>query len=334
MASKLQRRITISVRLVCGIAASLFLPVFLLACSHTPAPVEERSVGSAVEVQGSRPPDRTTAVTTRPARLPGVTESEAAAGNDGWHVVTAGETLYGIAFHHGLDYRDLAGWNDIAAPYRIYTRQRLRLTAPEGYQGPAAATGSTPASPSATKRVAETQPRAPATDDSPAPPREDSSASEDDDGPEQSAGSGPPATEPSRRIPAVSVEVLNRDPEKWLWPARGSITQRFNPAAGERKGIIIAAQPGDPVLATAAGQVVYSGNGLIGYGELVIIKHSARLLSAYAHNSRRLVLEGDLVAAGQAIAEVGQDGRGRPGLHFEVRRNGQPVDPLGYLPRL
>ncbi len=99
-----------------------------------------------------------------------------------------------------------------------------------------------------------------------------------------------------------------------------------------RQGIDIAGKAGDPVRAAADGQVVYSGNGLIGYGELIIVKHSASLLSAYGHNRRRLVQEGDTVKAGQQIAEMGSTSASRDMLHFEIRRNGKPVDPMAFLP--
>ncbi len=118
----------------------------------------------------------------------------------------------------------------------------------------------------------------------------------------------------------------------WRWPANGPVTRRFQ-AGDTRKGIHIAGQAGQPVVAAAGGQVVYSGTGLIGYGELIIIKHSEVLLSAYGHNRNRLVREGDSVAAGRVIAEMGLDERGEPLLHFEIRRNGQPEDPLNFLPR-
>jgi lipoprotein NlpD len=123
------------------------------------------------------------------------------------------------------------------------------------------------------------------------------------------------------------------DPERWLWPAEGRLLSRFQADDPARKGIQIGGEEGQPVVATAAGEVVYSGSGLIGFGELIIVKHSDRMLSAYAHNRHRLVVEGQSVAAGEQLAEMGRNDRNQPMLHFEIRVNGAPQDPLKYLPR-
>ncbi|MBN8481300.1 MAG: peptidoglycan DD-metalloendopeptidase family protein, partial [Xanthomonadales bacterium] len=118
----------------------------------------------------------------------------------------------------------------------------------------------------------------------------------------------------------------------WRWPADGARISAYVAGDPTRQGIDIAGKPGDPVRAAADGEVVYSGNGLIGYGELVIVKHTPALLSAYGHNRRRLVQEGDKVKAGQQIAEMGSSSASRDMLHFEIRRNGKPVDPAAFLP--
>lgn len=118
---------------------------------------------------------------------------------------------------------------------------------------------------------------------------------------------------------------------RWQWPTGGDLLQPFDPAA-TRRGIAIGGREGQPVVAAAAGEVVYSGTGLIGYGELIIVKHSDTMLSAYGHNRRRLVEEGDRIGAGQAIAEMGRNERDEVVLHFEIRRDGEPVNPLGFLP--
>jgi lipoprotein NlpD len=119
----------------------------------------------------------------------------------------------------------------------------------------------------------------------------------------------------------------------WRWPADGQLSSTFAAGNPTRQGIDIGGRAGDPVRAAADGSVVYSGNGLIGYGELIIIKHNASFLSAYGHNRKRLVKEGDRVKAGQVIAEMGSSGANRDSLHFEVRRNGKPANPLDFLPR-
>src|SRR5690606_28082234 len=119
----------------------------------------------------------------------------------------------------------------------------------------------------------------------------------------------------------------------WQWPAQGQIIARFQSNGSLNKGIDIAGQLGQPVKAAANGTVVYAGRGLLGYGDMIIIKHDETYLSAYAHNSRLLVKEGEQVRTGQTIAEMGNTGTDRVKLHFEIRRRGQPVDPLGYLPK-
>ncbi len=119
----------------------------------------------------------------------------------------------------------------------------------------------------------------------------------------------------------------------WAWPASGSLIGRFASNGSLNKGIDIAGQLGQPVLAASGGTVVYAGSGLRGYGELVIIKHNETYVSAYGHNRRLLVREGQQVKVGQSIAEMGSTGTDRVKLHFEIRRQGKPVDPLQYLPR-
>ncbi len=118
----------------------------------------------------------------------------------------------------------------------------------------------------------------------------------------------------------------------WRWPAGGKLIGTYQAGDPTRQGIDIAGRAGDAVVAAADGTVVYSGNGLIGYGELIIVKHNASFLSAYGHNRKRLVKEGDAVKAGQAIAEMGDIAANREGLHFEIRRNGKPSNPLDFLP--
>jgi lipoprotein NlpD len=119
----------------------------------------------------------------------------------------------------------------------------------------------------------------------------------------------------------------------WRWPADGTLVGAFVSGDPIKQGIDIAGKSGDAVRAAADGTVVYSGNGLVGYGELVIIKHNASYLSAYGHNRKRMVKEGDRVKAGQAIAEMGSSSASRDSLHFEIRKNGKPANPLDYLPR-
>mgnify|MGYP001825950664 FL=1 len=118
-----------------------------------------------------------------------------------------------------------------------------------------------------------------------------------------------------------------------MWPTEGRLLSSFKANDSSRNGIEIGGQEGQAIKAAAAGEVVYSGNGLIGYGELIIVKHSDRMLSAYAHNRKRLVSEGQRIAAGELLAEMGRDERNKALLHFEVRVNGSPQDPMKYLPK-
>jgi lipoprotein NlpD len=152
--------------------------------------------------------------------------------------------------------------------------------------------------------------------------------------------STPPSSEPLR--PAAPAEpppriiddavAVSTGGVTWRWPGKGSLAGTFVAGDQTRQGIDIAGKAGDPVLAAADGEVVYSGNGLLGYGELIIVKHNANFLSAYGHNRKRLVQEGNRVKAGQQIAEMGSTASSRDQLHFEIRKNGKPVNPLEYLP--
>ena len=132
--------------------------------------------------------------------------------------------------------------------------------------------------------------------------------------------------------PKVRTTIVNDLPKgQWLWPTKGRLLSTFSATQLHRKGIDIAGKKGQPVLAVASGKVVYSGNGLAGYGNLIIVKHSDTYLSAYAYCHNRLVKEGDLIKAGTTIAQMGRDKNGKAKLHFQVRKNGKPVDPMGFL---
>lgn len=142
----------------------------------------------------------------------------------------------------------------------------------------------------------------------------------------------PPPTQRTS-APAPRVAVTRRGPVRWQWPTQGTVISGFSADQAGKKGLDIAGKLGQPVYAAAAGRVVYSGSGLIGYGKLIIINHNDTYLSAYAHNSRLLVSENQEVKKGQHIADMGDSGADRVMLHFEIRRNGKPVDPMKYLPR-
>lgn len=221
-------------------------------------------------------------------------------------VVRKGETLYRIATRHGISPLDLAMWNRIAPPYTIYPGQRLRLTPPAPRRDPPMVARPTPP-PAA-------NPRPPATT-RPSPPIAR---------PPSATPSNPATSPPTAPVAAAFA---------WRWPAEGNLIGRFAAGDPTRQGIDIAGAAGSPVRAAADGVVVYSGSGLVGYGELIIVKHDEQWLSAYGHNRARLVNEGQRVRAGEQIAEMGRSGTARDMLHFEIRYNGRPQDPLSYLPK-
>jgi lipoprotein NlpD len=404
------------------------LLVLLAACAtRVPAPVEERS----------RPPAISPPAVTAPAPPPVATPPAETDWRPPTYTVKRGDTLQAIALEHGLDYRDLAVWNNIENVNRILVGQVLRLGAP-GDTGPADAGATTtsgvttaplrtvppvvagdtrpPASPPATplivpgQRNADTykaQPKAlkePYSEQAlrdfqriaalPSPP---TAASAPGTMPAPSAATSPsaiahaappaaaspstgsaaaapaststppsttpgvasplpsvvpapglpPAAEPALvaraeprvgpkpepRAEAKSAPAADDDGDRiaWLWPATGKIVTGFSDSAN-LKGIDIAGKLGQPVIASAAGKVVYAGTGLRGYGKLVIVKHNNTFLSAYAHNKDLLVTEGQQVTRGQKIAEMGNSDSDQVKLHFEIRKLGKPVDPLKYLP--
>ncbi|WP_157475053.1 peptidoglycan DD-metalloendopeptidase family protein [Lysobacter sp. Root494] len=229
--------------------------------------------------------------------------------------VQRGDTLYGIAFRNGVDVRDLAEWNSLSAPYTIYPGQRLRL-----YPRHAAGTAARPVA--IETRPSSSSPATTATPDAAA------------------TATKPPATAPATATPATAtatkpapVASAPASDIRWRWPAEGALLSRFVGGEPTKQGVDIAGASGASVKAAADGVVVYSGSGLVGYGELVIIKHNEGWLSAYGHNRARLVNEGAIVKAGQQIAVMGRTGAPRDMLHFEIRYNGKPVDPLLYLPK-
>ena len=226
--------------------------------------------------------------------------------------VQRGDTLYGIAFRNGIDVRDLAAWNGISAPYTIYPGQKLRLY-PRDASSATAASRPTPAA-ARPAPASSTPPRPVATAATPTPSRPAAN----------------PTTSPTPPAPAPVAPVSDI---RWHWPAEGTLLNRFVAGEPTKQGIDITGEGGTPVNAAADGVVVYSGSGLVGYGELVIIKHNDAWLSAYGHNRARMVNEGAIVKAGQQIAVMGRTGAPRDMLHFEIRYNGKPVDPLIYLPK-
>lgn len=224
------------------------------------------------------------------------------------HTVEQGDTLYSVAFLYGKTVDELAAWNGIRKPYTIYRGQKIRLTAPS--RKPALVVHKP--GPSKPKISASSRPKpARSTNVQPSQPKTTTSRS---------------------RKPATSAPVSGKGPPTWTWPANGLLIRRFDVRSMGKKGINIAGKPGSPVRAAAAGKVVYAGSGLSGYGRLIIIKHNRDFLSAYAHNRKLIAREGQWVKKGELIARMGSSATDRTELHFEIRKKGQPVDPLRYLP--
>ncbi|MCW8956961.1 MAG: LysM peptidoglycan-binding domain-containing protein [Gammaproteobacteria bacterium] len=305
------------------------------------------------------------------------------------YTVQRGDTLYSIAWRYEMDYREIAQWNGISAPFAIYPGQRLRM-APDSMDGTIDSddresvildkelaqqieddsSGFESKVPSAAEnQVAEDLPVESSRPEKLTVQKGDtlySLAREHQLTPQQLArwnGVRPPYEiypgQEMRLSPSVhaygtqkivSIEKNEQNTQdtksftketplashisQWYWPVKGKIIKSFNAKETSRKGIGIAGRRGQPVKAAAAGRVVYSGNGLISYGNLVIIKHTNAFLSAYAYNKKLLVKEGDSVQSGQVIAQMGNIEKGSPQLHFEIRKNGKPVDPLQYLPKI
>lgn len=207
--------------------------------------------------------------------------------------VRPGDTLYSIAWRYDLDYRQLAATNHISSPYALTTGQSLRIEdKPLQYLSSVATTSTRSAAPA--KKF------------------------------------WTPGRKPQPSLSNTSSRQGNTSIQQWLWPVKGAILQRFAPQQSF-KGVDIAAPNGTKVRAAAAGTVAYAGSGLRAYGNLVIIKHNDRFLSAYAYNRELLVKEGDFINAGQVIAVVGHKQHQSSRLHFEIRVEGKPVDPLQYL---
>ena len=289
---------------------SLSLLIALLAgcASQTPAPVAERAP-----------------VAPAAAEIP-----------PGFYAVKKGDTLYRIALDHGVDYKELLAWNRVDNPNRIEVGQQLRIAPPEGT--PVAVSkpvtgaapvevkpvGVAPVPTSLNTAMLKQEPRGgklPWSEENLAKLRE-----------AETGVAAKPAPAPT--APAASpVATTAEDGIDWSWPAPGKLLAGFSETGDAiNKGLDIAARTGEPVQAAAAGKVVYVGNGLRGYGNLVIVRHTASFLSAYAHNSKILVKEGQAVAKGQKIAEAGSSDSDQTKLHFEIRRQGKPVDPAKYLP--
>jgi lipoprotein NlpD len=297
--------------------APLFVLVSITACTQAPAPTVDRTPTAQARVAGA-----------------------------GEYVVKRGDTLYRIARENSMDHNELAAINGITDPTTLREGQILQLSR----SGTPVAEAAPVATPIGVGSGVESRPL-----DGPAPVRAAGSLREPRGGKEPysdeaharlnsttvaAQAAAPPAaptTQPATPVasapvtsPATTAQTAQVDGISWAWPSSARIQSPYNGTTN--KGIDFAGRLGDPVLAAADGQVLYVGEALAGYGKLVIVKHGANHLSVYAHNNRILVKEGQSVKLGQKIAEMGSTGTSGVKLHFEIRKQGKPVDPMPFLP--
>jgi lipoprotein NlpD len=317
------------------LAGSLLLAALLVGCASAGhrAPIEDRTTpprGAVATPAAGAPataavPAAAAASAADPAKVPPGAEN---LGKPGYYAVRPGDTMIRIGLENGQNWRDIARWNGLDNPNVLEVGQVLRVVPPAAPAADPNAVVVRPISPggrvdakplvagagSASGATASTAPAA-----TPAAPATASTAG--------SAAPGVVAAAP----PAAPVPAAGSDDDlAWSWPAAGPVATGFDEA--KSKGLAITGKVGDPVLATADGRVVYAGSGLRGYGNLIIVKHNATYLSAYAHNQTLLVKEDQVVRRGQKIAEMGNSDADRVQLHFEIRRQGKPVDPAKLLP--
>jgi lipoprotein NlpD len=287
--------------------------LLLTACGTSlhRAPVEDRPVGNASKSQPPGNAASTPAAAGEAKPLPGAEN----AGKPGYYTVKPGDTLIRIALDNGQNWRDLVKWNNLDKPNVIEVGQVLRVVQP-GIDAGAVTTR-----PITTAKI-ETRP----VDAKPGTPASGAASGV------APAASGAASAAPSTASPATAPAAARDSDEEpaWGWPSSGSVTAGFDEQ--RNKGLAFAGKAGDPVYAAADGRVVYAGSGLRGYGNLVIIKHNATYLTAYAHNQTLLVKEDQVVRKGQKIAEMGSSDADSVKLHFEVRKQGKPVDPAKLLP--
>ncbi len=320
-----------------GFSTFVFSALALVACSsQPPAPLESRGQGATtvttpapVEIRSSDSTATTTPVaepapvtatsTTAPSAAPPAT-APAVDDSGVYYRVKPKDNLYRIAVNHGQNYHDLALWNNIEDPTLIHEGMLLRVSPPG--QGGAAAPATRQTKPAAQNNAAPTATVTTARPSGKYERKTTPSAAKVPYGNE---------TKPAAQKKTQSSGATRSGAENvvWSWPTTNPIRTGYS---SKTKGLEFSGAMGDPIRAAANGKVVYAGSGLRGYGELVIIKHSTSFLTAYGHNRKILVKEGDSVKRGQKIAEMGNSDSSTVQLHFEVRRQGKPVNPNNYLP--
>ncbi len=226
--------------------------------------------------------------------------------------VSAGDTLYSIAWRYGYDHQEVAAWNNISPPFIIHPGDHIYLIPPG-------------------REVRTDLPQAGGTT-TPSQVTENGADIEGNSGTNTTRPSSAAVVSTLRSKVESTYQRIRGSAVHWAWPTTGKILNGYSPSKG-KKGLDIGGSMGQQIRAAAGGTVVYSGSGLLGYGKLIIIKHNDSYLSAYGHNRTLLVEEGKTVKQGELIAEMGDSGKEGIMLHFEIRRNGKPVDPMSYLPR-
>ncbi len=309
----------------CNLILFCLLIFLVTACTTTYAPVEQR--GSSYDKKYKYT-----------GKLPD------------YYFVKKGDTLYSIAWKYGLDYKQIAYNNRIKSPYRIFKGQKLRLSSAHSGKKVAYRSSASRSSKKNTSKpkVFSSSGRYKSSDKNKkhyySKTNSKTSTKTNSSSRKRTAVSKTGSkTRSSKQYTAKHGNMTKAAANtktatfkgtkrlKWKWPVKGKIIQRYSPGSG-KKGIDISAPKGTLIKSAEAGKVVYSGQGLLGYGRLVIIKHNDTYLSAYAHNQKLLVNEGQLVKKGQSIARLGRSGTDRYKLHFEIRKNGKPVNPVSYLP--
>ena len=319
------------------------LSAILAACgtTHSPAPVIDRGTAS-------RPPEATRSATLPPVASPRASDQR------GYYTVRKGDTLLHIALDFGQNYRDLVVWNNLANANDIKVDQVLRVAPPEAGSGapqtgsvtvgsgvevralganPTTAPGATAASGQVINKVGPRGEKRAYSESAMAELQKPDSAN-NAAAAAPVAGAVPKPVDPKsieRAAPPVAIgpPVAEEENVSWIWPTDGKVSTGFDDG---KKGIDIVGKNGQQVLAASSGKVMYAGSGIRGYGNLVIVKHTTNLLSAYAHNKTILVKEGQIVTKGQKIAEMGNSDSDVVKLHFEIRQQGKPVDPSKFLP--
>lgn len=235
------------------------------------------------------------------------------------YMVQTGDTLYSIAFRAGLDYRELAQLNNISPPYRIFVGQTLRFNNTKYTSG------------RGEQRLSSVKVPKIVSPPTINPPQSQSKLTTANKGIAPDNQTGYVQKQTVKENATSTESFVSSSKVRWSWPVRGPLLAGFSNAEHGNKGLDIGGKAGTPIKAAAAGEVVYAGNALRGYGNLVIIRHNDDFLSAYAHNRKLLVKERDTVASGQTIAEMGNTDATSVRLHFEIRFRGKSVDPKRYL---